>query len=659
VSIPEVGLLQRFHVGEEALVEAVLEEMSRLNVTRLRTGVSWADYLRPEGEAFYTWLLARLAEEVEVVPCFVYTPPSLGEAPRTAAPPREPKLYADFIDHVITVSGDHFEYVELWNEPNSRRGWDWTIDPHWLTFSEMVGGAAHWAKQRGKKTILGGMSPVDPHWLELMFARGVMQYVDVVGIHGFPTAGDFSWDGWDRNVERVREVLDRHDSSAEIWITETGHSTWRHDENVQLRAFIEALRAPVERMYWYGVTDLNPDLPTVDGFHSDERDYHFGMNRADGTPKLLGRLWHEGGIRAVERAAAYPSVHVIPAEEKPSLVVGGAGFIGTNVADRLLSQGERVIVFDSLARPGVERNLEWLRQRHGDAVEFRIGDVRDRYALRSVVSRARQVFNFAAQVAVTTSLLDPIDDFEKNARGTLNLLEEIRRLDTRPSLIFTSTNKVYGALEDVGLRLRKGRYEPEDALTRMRGIAEDRPLDFHSPYGCSKGTADQYVIDYARTFGIPAVVFRMSCIYGPHQCGNEDQGWVAHFLLQALRGQPITIYGDGGQVRDVLFVQDLVDAFLVAMANMETLSGQAFNMGGGPENTISLLEFLHTIESMHGSKPDVSFDEWRPGDQRYYVSDTTKFRNATSWSPNFSAQRGIEALYKWLGGKPAAKAVVL
>ena len=342
-----------------------------------------------------------------------------------------------------------------------------------------------------------------------------------------------------------------------------------------------------------------------------------------------------------------------------SLVVGGAGFIGTNVADRLLSEGRSVIIFDSLARIGVERNLEWLQSKHGKMVEFVHGDVRDRAALRPAVERATEVFHLAAQVAVTTSLIDPIDDFERNALGTINLLEEIRRLDTPPPLVFTSTNKVYGGLDDISLSIQDGRYEPENPLIRLRGIGEDRPLDFHSPYGCSKGAADQYVIDYARTFGLPAVVFRMSCIYGPHQCGTEDQGWVAHFLLQALKDAPITLYGDGRQVRDVLFVYDLVDAFRLAMKNMPTLRGQAFNMGGGPENTISLLEFLDTIEELHEARPEVSFGDWRPGDQRYYVSDTTKFSNATGWSPKYSSRQGIEALYRWLGGVPTKKAVAL
>jgi CDP-paratose 2-epimerase len=214
--------------------------------------------------------------------------------------------------------------------------------------------------------------------------------------------------------------------------------------------------------------------------------------------------------------------------------------------------------------------------------------------------------------------------------------------------VFTSTNKVYGSLEDVGLRLNGERYEPADFRLRVCGVSETRPLDFHSPYGCSKGTADQYAIDYARTLGLPAVVFRMSCIYGPHQFGTEDQGWVAHFLIRALKGEPITLYGDGMQVRDVLFVDDLVDAFLLAQANMDRLRGQAFNIGGGPAKTTSLLELLELIRELLGEKPELSFQEWRPGDQRYYVSDINKFRAATGWEPRVGVEEGVRRLYEWL-----------
>src|SRR3954454_7723715 len=223
------------------------------------------------------------------------------------------------------------------------------------------------------------------------------------------------------------------------------------------------------------------------------------------------------------------------------LITGGAGFVATNVADRLLRDGARVRVFDNLSRAGVEHNVRWLREQHGERVELRVGDVRDAAAVAGAVDGVDRIFHFAAQVAVTTSLTDPFLDFDVNARGTLNLLEAHRALAVRPTLIFTSTNKVYGHLDDVSLRQQGLRYEPEAESVARRGISESRPLDFHSPYGCSKGAAEQYVLDYARTFEVPAVVFRMSCIYGPHQFGTEDQGWVAHFLIQALKRKPLTL----------------------------------------------------------------------------------------------------------------------
>ncbi len=333
---------------------------------------------------------------------------------------------------------------------------------------------------------------------------------------------------------------------------------------------------------------------------------------------------------------------------QPTLITGGAGFVGTNLAHALLSEGQPVLLFDNLSRAGVEENWAWLRRTHGALVRLARDDVRDAEALKGAVCEAGQVFHFAAQVAVTSSLLDPLHDFEVNARGTLNLLESLRSLDAPPPTVFTSTNKVYGGLEDVALRCRGERYEPEDAKLRARGISEQRPLDFHSPYGCSKGAADQYVVDYARTFGLPAVVFRMSCIYGPHQFGTEDQGWVAHFIIRALEGRPVTLYGDGMQVRDVLFADDLVRALRLAQSQMPRLSGQAFNIGGGPANTLSLRGLLATLADLHGSAPQVSYEDWRPGDQRYYVSDTRKFGHATGWQPHVGASEGIARLSRWL-----------
>lgn len=332
----------------------------------------------------------------------------------------------------------------------------------------------------------------------------------------------------------------------------------------------------------------------------------------------------------------------------PVLICGGAGFIGSNLAARLMSDGRPVLILDDLSRFGVERNLEWLRARFGKLLDFELADIRDRSAIRRCVRVASAVFHFAGQTAVTTSLVSPREDFEVNAAGTLGLLDELRLQQTRIPLVFTSTNKVYGDLDRLALRCKGRRYEPQHPGVQAYGVDESWPLSFHSPYGCSKGSADQYVLDYARSYGLPNVVFRMSCIYGPHQCGTEDQGWVAHFLIQAMRGESITIYGDGMQVRDALYVDDLVQALLAASENASTLAGQAFNIGGGPRNTTSLLELLELIRDLEGTRPRTDFDDWRIGDQRYYVSDIRSFVHATGWQPQTTVREGVTVLHRWL-----------
>lgn len=331
----------------------------------------------------------------------------------------------------------------------------------------------------------------------------------------------------------------------------------------------------------------------------------------------------------------------------PVLITGGAGFIGSSLADRLLREGEPVLVLDDLSRAFVERNVELLSQRHGAGVEVLLCDIRDEQAVSDAVRRASFVFHLAAQVAVTRSVSDPALDFEVNARGTLNVLEALRRLDRPPPLLFASTSKVYGALPHLPLERCEDRVRPLCERTREHGISEAQPLDFQSPYGCSKGAADQYVLDYARTFGLDAAVLRMSCVYGPRQFGNEDQGWIAHFVGRAIRRDPITLYGDGLQVRDALFIEDLVDAFLLARRELKPASGCAFNIGGGPERAVSLVELLDLIAEMDGRRPVVSLAAWRPGDPRYYVSDCRAFQALTGWTPRVSLRDGLRALYQW------------
>lgn len=335
---------------------------------------------------------------------------------------------------------------------------------------------------------------------------------------------------------------------------------------------------------------------------------------------------------------------------RPILITGGAGFIGSNLADRLAGEGHEILVYDALSRPGVERNLAWLKQRHGGQVTHIAGDVRDEDQLVRAAADAKAVFHMAAQVAVTTSLADPREDFEINVKGTVNLLDAVRVRSEPVPVIFASTNKVYGDLADIEFDTLHDRYEPKSYAAR-RGIDESRPLDFHTPYGCSKGAADQYVLDYARSFGVPTVVFRMSCIYGQRQMGTEDQGWVAHFLIRALEDKPITIYGDGRQVRDILDVADAVNAYTRALANIDRVSGRAFNLGGGPFNAVSLLELIDEMRAITRRDIELSFEDWRQGDQRWFVANTAAAQAALDLPKRRDWRDGVARLAEWLAAE--------
>lgn len=349
-----------------------------------------------------------------------------------------------------------------------------------------------------------------------------------------------------------------------------------------------------------------------------------------------------------------PSVHNV----SPRIVVtGGAGFLGSNVVDRLAASGQHVLVVDNLSRPRVEENLAWLRERHPRRLGIALADVRDPDAVAESVRGARAVIHLAAQVAVTTSVVDPVTDFEINARGTLNVLEALRRAAPQAPLLFASTNKVYGKFLHLGgVKAQGERYVPTSRKLH-NGVSETMPLDLYSPYGCSKGVADQYVLDYARVYGLKTVVFRMSCLYGPRQFGNEDQGWVAHFLISALSGSPITIYGDGRQVRDVLYVDDAVAAYVSALERIGSVAGRVFNLGGGPSNTLSLRELLRDLKACTGLAADVRYGDWRPGDQPWYVSDTSAFSHAAGWRPQVGTQEGLRRLADWLAVAVSSGAV--
>ncbi len=328
------------------------------------------------------------------------------------------------------------------------------------------------------------------------------------------------------------------------------------------------------------------------------------------------------------------------------LITGGAGFIGSNLADYYLSRQRRVTIVDNFSRPGSEQNLEWLKQRHGRNLEVIRADVRDLHGpLRDAVNGADVVFHLAAQVAVTTSVTDPRHDFEVNALGTFNVLEAARQATSKPIVVYSSTNKVYGKMADLGIVERNGRYCYEN---HARGISEERPLDAYSPYGCSKCTGDQYVLDYARIYGLKTIVFRQSCIYGPRQFGMEDQGWLAWFSIRALQEKPVTIYGDGKQVRDILFVEDLIEAYDAGVRNIATTTGRAYNIGGGPQNTLSLLELVDMLDRSFGRKLGCSFEDWRPGDQPVFVSDISRAKADFGWQPRVSVEEGVGRLLAWI-----------
>lgn len=650
---PVIGILEWFHFQEYDHVEKAIKQLKKLGITHLRTGFSWADYHRPGGPEWFDWLIPKLGKSFNLLPCFLYTPPSIGIAPKTSSPPKDPYMFGYFVGQMIERYDQFIGYVELWNEPNNISEYDFTLDQSWNIFVTMIKDAAEKAHDHGKKVLLGGMSPVDPNWLELMREYGVLEIVDAVGIHGFPNVFDTHWSGWEQELERTRDILHNTRKNPELWITEVGYSTWQFNERQQLKEFLEAIQAPVDRVYWYSLNDLGDHHPTVDGYHLDEREYCFGLYQKNGEPKLLARLIEEKGVSRLFEdewmAQPYTSAKSRSIDDQNHVVItGGAGFIGTNLADKILSMGHKVTVLDNLSREGVMKNVRWLKKKKNHNLDIQVGDIRNPYVVKDVIQSADMVFHFAAQVAVTTSLDDPKTDFDINVQGTMNILSALREMKKPAPVLFTSTNKVYGGLAGLSLKGTELRYEPKEEILRKNGLDEFLPLDFHSPYGCSKGAADQYILDHARTLGIKSVVFRMSCIYGPHQCGNEDQGWVAHFAINAMNKKPLTIFGDGKQVRDILYVEDLVDAFIAAWKNIDKISGQAFNIGGGPENSVSLLQVISSLEQTTGNKIKTLSGDWRKGDQKYYVSNINKFKNATGWSPKISSTKGIELLVKWL-----------
>ena len=639
------GFVEWFHFGEH-------ERVAEAGASYLRTQHSLAGFHREGCEARYDWLIATHGRRIDLLPCLRYTPPSCSRTGRWSSASHLLREYADYVDFVLSRYGRYFTHVELWNEANDRRDWDWGEDRDSKLFCEMVGDAAYWAHHRGWKLVLSAPT-FDGHWLTLMGEHGVFAHVSATGCHVVPGSWDneiTNWDGWEAMIANVRLALSGHDRPADIWIADSGCSPWRHDEAAQLERFLEAVGAPADRLYWHGCQDIPEGVPVREGRSFDPCHYHLGVTAVSGHAKLLGPNLRKGGHPAVREARPIKGP-ALGRGARAKVVIGGAGFIGSNLAHALLRDGEEVIVFDNLSRDGVESNLAWLKDNHPRRLHAVIADLRNETAVADVLADADAVFHLTAQVAVTTSIDDPTEDFTVNAQGTLGILETLRRSVRATPLVFASTNKVYGSLHELELAELDERYVPVDEHTRRNGIDEKCPLSFCTPYGCSKGAADQYVLDYARTFGLPTAVLRMSCVYGPRQFGTEDQGWVAHFLVRAMAGEPITLYGNGKQVRDVLHVDDAVAAYRSVLARIESISGRAFNLGGGPDNAVSLLMVLDEIGRLVSRKVVVEQKEWRVGDQLYFAADTSRLRQAVGWHPSIHWRAGLADLAAWLAAQ--------
>lgn len=332
---------------------------------------------------------------------------------------------------------------------------------------------------------------------------------------------------------------------------------------------------------------------------------------------------------------------------KHYLITGGAGFIGSNYVHRLLHRGEQVTIYDNLSRAGASKNMAWLEDTFGkDGSRLIVGDVADGAHLMEAAEDTDVIVHLAGQVAVTTSVTNPRDDFDANALGTFNALEAARASGRDPVFVYASTNKVYGGMDDVALVEQPTRWRYRDL---EHGCPESQPLDFHSPYGCSKGAGDQYVRDYARIYGLRSVVFRQSCIYGPRQFGIEDQGWIAWMTIAAVTGRRITIYGDGKQVRDILHVDDLLDAYDAAVEKIDVAAGQVYNLGGGPGNVMSVwAEFGPILEKLLGDAIPVARSDWRPGDQKVFYADIRKAERELGWIPKIEVEQGVEMLFEWV-----------
>ena len=599
------GFSQRFRPGDEAWAEAALTALAGTGARHLRLPVEPDLLADPSG--VLDALLPRLAARFELLP-------SLGA-----------DIGETELERLLARHGGHFRSVEL-SMPDRSRG----------VGAASLAALAERVEAAGKALVLGVDVDEAAQVIATFAEAGSLERLAAIGLR-VPEGRPVPW-------PELLAARERAGTQVALWLTEAGFSTWRHGELEQVRQFAAYLSMPADRLYWDSWQD--EDEGRWDQA-ADPRGLHRGAADAHGRPKLLARLLAEGGP-ARAAAVAGLAAPAIGRGIQPIVVTGGSGFIGANLADSFLAEGRDVVVVDNLSRPGVDDNLAWLKSRHGDRVHTALADVRELSALVPAFADAAAVFHFAAQTAVTTSLVQPLEDFAVNGQGTINVLEAVRRTGRKVPVIMASTNKVYGGLEDMGMVELDDRYIPEDEAVRAHGVSEARRLDFCTPYGCSKGVADQYVLDYAKSYDLPTAVLRMSCIYGPRQFGTEDQGWVAHFLIRALKGEPISVYGNGKQVRDILHVRDAVAAYRAVLGRIDVLKGQAFNLGGGPHNAISLLALLREIGRLQGQDVTVTHGDWRQGDQLYFVADTRKLEAAAGWKPTVAWRDGVRDLSSWL-----------
>lgn len=604
----ELGICARFPYDNRDRAALGLRGLASLSVKHVRLALSVTDL---ENDAWLKWLLGRLAETHDVLV-------ALDDQPIL------PETLELFLDH----HGDRIKAVE--------------ICANGLPFPDDL------MNNLKRKLLVLERHPL-PAILSLGFwpRIGEATYLDVDKLENADAIGLRLSIGMndriDERVEDARRALRGVDPNKPLWITSIRHAGDCRDLVKPAMLLGDAMARDVDRIYWNG---LIGDCSSNDTGSTTQDD----LFDAAGQPGLLARLLAAGEgeldrVLSLSRRNQSPAVVGV----RPVLVTGGAGFIGANLADRLASDGHHVLIYDALARPGVERNLHWLTRRHPGLVAFALGDLRDEAALSDAAASANAIFHLAGQVAVTTSMAQPLADFEVNARGTIALLDTLRRRNADAPLIFASTNKVYGDLADIALAREGDCYLPTRTDLRDNGIGEDRPLRFHTPYGCSKGAADQYVLDYAHSYGLRTAVLRMSCIYGERQLGTEDQGWVAHFLLKAIAGDPVTIYGDGRQVRDILHVGDAVAAYIAAWQNIDAIAGKAYNLGGGPQNAISLLQLVEHIEMLLGRPIEIDFSAWRNGDQRYFVADTSALHRDLSLASPLDWRSGVARLATYFG----------